>query len=111
MSAAPKTETLDAATTEVIRHYIVSAAREMERTLVRTKWLVHRDAIEGVDYDLQRLTEVWVATTQQDAALVAITHSGTQDPAFEPGPYSTFTEPYVDQFARWYASRLAAHGV
>ncbi|MNS15104.1 Salicylate 5-hydroxylase, large oxygenase component [compost metagenome] len=82
-----------------------------ERTLVRTKWLVHRDAIEGVDYDLQRLIEVWVATTQQDAALVAITHSGTQDPAFEPGPYSTFTEPYVDQFARWYASRLAAHGV
>jgi Rieske 2Fe-2S family protein len=82
-----------------------------DRTLVRTKWLVHRDAVEGVDYDLQRLTEVWVATTQQDAALVAITHSGTQDPAFVPGPYSTFTEPYVDQFARWYTSRLAAHGV
>ncbi|WP_413470120.1 aromatic ring-hydroxylating oxygenase subunit alpha [Pseudomonas putida] len=82
-----------------------------DRTLVRTKWLVHRDAVEGVDYDLQRLTEVWVATTQQDAALVAITHSGTQDPAFVPGPYSTYTEPYVDQFARWYTSRLAAHGV
>ncbi|MDR0211452.1 MAG: aromatic ring-hydroxylating dioxygenase subunit alpha [Pseudomonas putida] len=82
-----------------------------ERTLVRTKWLVHKDAVEGVDYDLKRLTEVWVATTQQDAALVAITHSGTQDPAFVPGAYSTFTEPYVDQFARWYAARLAAHGV
>ena len=33
-----KAETLDAATTEVIRHYIVSAAREMERTLVRTAY-------------------------------------------------------------------------
>lgn len=29
---------VDAATTEVIRHYIVSAAREMERTLVRTAY-------------------------------------------------------------------------
>ncbi|QCI11967.1 aromatic ring-hydroxylating dioxygenase subunit alpha [Pseudomonas putida] len=82
-----------------------------DRTLVRTKWLVHKDAVEGVDYDLQRLTEVWVATTQQDANLVAITHSGTQDPGFEPGPYSQFTEPYVDQFARWYSTRLAAHGI
>lgn len=82
-----------------------------DRTLVRTKWLVHQDAVEGVDYDLQRLTEVWVATTRQDANLVAITHSGTQDPAYFPGPYSDFTEPYVDQFVRWYDARLAAHGV
>ena len=29
---------VDAATTEVIRHYISSAAREMERTLVRTAY-------------------------------------------------------------------------
>ncbi|HKS15557.1 MAG TPA: aromatic ring-hydroxylating dioxygenase subunit alpha [Pseudomonas sp.] len=82
-----------------------------DRTLVRTKWLVHKDAVEGVDYDLQRLTEVWVATTRQDADLVAITHSGTQDPAYIPGPYSEFTEPYVDQFLRWYDARLQAHGV
>ncbi|MBO0368444.1 aromatic ring-hydroxylating dioxygenase subunit alpha [Pseudomonas putida] len=82
-----------------------------DRTLVRTKWLVHQDAVEGVDYDLQRLTEVWVATTQQDANLVAITHSGTQDPAYIPGPYSEFTEPYVDQFVRWYDARLAVHGI
>jgi len=82
-----------------------------DRTLVRTKWLVHKDAVEGVDYDLQRLTEVWVATTKQDADLVAITHSGTQDPAYIPGPYSEFTEPYVDQFLRWYSARLEAHGV
>lgn len=82
-----------------------------DRTLVRTKWLVRKDAVEGVDYDLQRLTEVWVATTKQDADLVAITHSGTQDPGYIPGPYSEFTEPYVDQFLRWYSARLEAHGV
>jgi Rieske 2Fe-2S family protein len=82
-----------------------------DKTLVRSRWLVHQDAVEGVDYDRQTLTEVWNATNQQDANLVAITHSGTQDPAYAPGPFSAFTESYVDQFSRWYAARLAAHGV
>ena len=27
------------------------------QTQLTTKWLVHRDAVEGVDYDLQELTE------------------------------------------------------
>lgn len=89
--------------------YIIPLAPD--RTLVRTKWLVNADAVEGVDYDLEKLTEVWKATNQQDANLVAITHSGTQDPGYSPGPFSPFTESYVDQFSRWYASRLAAHGV
>src|SRR5262249_27427931 len=31
-------------------------------TAVRTTWLVHEDAVEGVDYDIKRLTEVWTAT-------------------------------------------------
>ncbi|PVZ41181.1 SRPBCC family protein [Pseudomonas sp. CC120222-01a] len=82
-----------------------------DRTLVRTKWLVHKDAVEGVDYDLQKLTEVWKATNMQDASLVAITHSGTQDPAYTPGPFSAFTETYVELFSSWYAARLAAHGI
>ncbi|NBA98465.1 SRPBCC family protein [Pseudomonas sp. R5(2019)] len=89
--------------------YIIPLAPD--KTRVRTKWLVHADAVEGVDYDLQTLTEVWAATNQQDARLVGITHAGTQDPAYAPGPFSAFTERYVDQFSRWYAARLSAHGV
>ena len=89
--------------------YIIPLAPD--KTLVRTKWLVNADAIEGVDYDIDKLTEVWKATNQQDANLVAITHSGTQDPGYSPGPFSAFTESYVEQFSRWYAARLAAHGV
>lgn len=82
-----------------------------DKTLVRSRWLVHPDAVEGRDYHLDTLTEVWKATNLQDANLVAITHRGTQDPAYAPGPFSAFTETYVDQFSRWYAARLAAHGV
>jgi len=82
-----------------------------DRTLVRTKWLVHQDAVEGVDYDLKTLTEVWLATNTQDADLVANTHSGTQDPGYIPGPFSNFTEAYLDQFSRWYSARLKAEGI
>jgi Rieske 2Fe-2S family protein len=89
--------------------YIIPLAPD--KTLVRTKWLVNADAVEGVDYDVDKLVAVWNATNLQDADLVAITHSGTQDPAYSPGPFSAFTESYVDQFSRWYAARLAAHGV
>ena len=42
-----------------------------ERTLLRTKWLVHKDAVEGQDYDPANLTLVWDATNRQDASLQA----------------------------------------
>jgi Rieske 2Fe-2S family protein len=81
-----------------------------DRTLVRTKWLVHKDAIEGVDYDLDKLTSVWIATTDQDADLVARSHAGVTDPAYIPGPYSRYTEKQLDLFANWYVDRMRAHG-
>ncbi|NKK02553.1 Rieske 2Fe-2S domain-containing protein [Rhizobium leguminosarum bv. viciae] len=80
------------------------------KTLVRTKWLVHKDAVEGVDYDLDKLTDVWVATTDQDADLVARSHAGATDPAYQPGPYSRFSETNLDKFASWYIDRMRAHG-
>ncbi|MDG3579927.1 aromatic ring-hydroxylating dioxygenase subunit alpha [Rhizobium sp. YJ-22] len=81
-----------------------------DRTLVRTKWLVHKDAVEGVDYELDKLTDVWIATTDQDSELVARSHAGVEDPAYVPGPYSPFTETNLDKFATWYIDRMRAHG-
>ncbi|MEP7456100.1 aromatic ring-hydroxylating dioxygenase subunit alpha [Phyllobacterium sp. SB3] len=81
-----------------------------DATLVRTKWLVHKDAVEGVDYDLGKLTHVWVETTNQDAELVARAHAGVQDSAYEPGVYSKFSEGALDDFASWYVDRMRAHG-
>jgi Rieske 2Fe-2S family protein len=78
------------------------------RTLLRTRWLVHRDAIEGVDYDFDRLTSVWVATNDQDSSLVERAHLGVSSPAYVPGPYSPFTEGLVDKFSVWYLNRMAA---
>ncbi|WP_448613476.1 aromatic ring-hydroxylating oxygenase subunit alpha [Modestobacter sp. URMC 112] len=78
------------------------------RTLLRTTWLVHPDAVEGVDYDVATLTRVWQATNRQDGTLVARAQKGVADPAYRPGPYST-VEGDVDAFVTWYVSRLAAH--
>ncbi len=80
-----------------------------DRTLLRTRWLVHKDAVEGVDYDLKTLTEVWNATNRQDGDLVAIAQAGAASPAYEPGPYSPHTEGLVEKFCAWYIDRLSAH--
>lgn len=76
-----------------------------DRTLVRTTWLVHHDAVEGVDYDLETLTDVWRHTNDQDRALVNRAQRGIASPAYSPGPYAP-NESYVDAFVTWYVARL-----
>ncbi|MGV9670529.1 MULTISPECIES: aromatic ring-hydroxylating oxygenase subunit alpha [unclassified Gordonia (in: high G+C Gram-positive bacteria)] len=76
-----------------------------DHTLVRTTWLVHADAVEGVDYDLDHLTSVWEITNQQDADLVALAHQGIADPAYVPGPYGP-SEFQVEAFINWYITTL-----
>jgi Rieske 2Fe-2S family protein len=81
-----------------------------DKTLVRTKWLVHKDAVEGEDYDLETLTAVWNATNKEDAHLVAIAHQGVSSQGYRPGPYSRYTERALDEFASWYVERMTANG-
>ncbi|MEP7089181.1 MAG: aromatic ring-hydroxylating dioxygenase subunit alpha [Nocardioidaceae bacterium] len=76
-----------------------------DRTLVRTTWLVHEDAVEGEDYDVDVLTEVWRQTNLQDGSFVARAQAGVSSPAYEPGPYSA-SEQQVDEFCSWYVDRL-----
>ncbi|MEO1112883.1 MAG: aromatic ring-hydroxylating dioxygenase subunit alpha [Pseudomonadota bacterium] len=73
---------------------------------VTTTWLVHKDAQEGVDYDLERLTEVWTHTNDEDRRIVEENQIGICSPAYEPGPYSPVQESGVIQFVDWYAAHL-----
>jgi ferredoxin len=75
---------------------------------LRTKWLVHKDAVEGVDYDVRNLTAVWEATNRQDAHLVELAQTGARSPAYEGGPYSPYSEGLVEKFTSWYIGRLGA---
>ncbi|WP_371229577.1 aromatic ring-hydroxylating oxygenase subunit alpha [Roseovarius sp. 2305UL8-3] len=78
------------------------------RTALQTRWLVDADAVEGVDYNVETLTEVWKATNQQDARFVRLSHEGIGSPAYVPGPYSPTREISPRKFADWYCKRLAA---
>ncbi|WP_019997095.1 aromatic ring-hydroxylating oxygenase subunit alpha [Aureimonas ureilytica] len=82
---------------------------DAEHSLLRTKWLVHKDAVEGVDYDLENLISVWMATNAQDSELVGFCQKGARTAAYEPGPYSPHTEMLVEKFCNWYVGRMRAH--
>lgn len=77
-----------------------------QTTQVTTKWLVHKDAVEGVDYDLKRLTEVWIATNDEDRQVVEDNQKGINSPAYEPGPYSPIHETGVMGFVDWYCNTM-----
>jgi glycine betaine catabolism A len=77
-----------------------------QRTELTTKWLVHADAVEGVDYDLEELTRVWLATNEQDRRIVRENQIGMNSPSYEPGPLSLAHESGVGQFVDWYCRRL-----
>lgn len=80
--------------------------RGPQQTEVTTYWLVHKDAQEGVDYDLKRLTEVWLATNDQDRQLAEDNQRGINSYAYEPGPYSQTIEFGVQNFIDWYTEEL-----
>ena len=84
----------------------VTAAQRRPRP-VTTKWLVHKDAVEGVDYDLKELTQVWTETNDQDRQIVeenALRHPLAGLPA---RTLFGIHEGGVIQFVDWYA---ALHG-
>jgi len=75
-------------------------------TEVCTKWLVHKDAVEGQDYDVKRLSEVWVTTNDEDREVVESNQKGILSPAYKPGPYSPIHEGGNIQFVDWYSSTM-----
>lgn len=72
-------------------------------TAVTTKWLVHKDAVEGIDYRLDELIHVWTETNDQDRRIVEENAFGIHSPAYQPGPYSEAHEGGVEQFVDWYS--------
>lgn len=78
------------------------------KTLARVTWLVHEDAVEGRDYQLERLMPFWQLTSEQDWAICERQQKGVDSSAYEPGPYSKYKEYNVDAFVRWYVKTLAA---
>ncbi|HWF01110.1 MAG TPA: aromatic ring-hydroxylating dioxygenase subunit alpha [Caulobacteraceae bacterium] len=77
-------------------------------TQITSKWFVHRDAVEGVDYDVEKLAELWTRTNQQDIALVEANQLGVDSPGYEPGPYCAEAEALTMRFTDWYCAAAMA---
>jgi Rieske 2Fe-2S family protein len=72
-----------------------------QETRVESKWLVHKDAVEGVDYTVESLTEAWTKTNLQDRELAERNQRGVNGIGYVPGPYS-LDEDFVVRFGDWY---------
>lgn len=60
-----------------------------------------------VDYDIQRLTEVWIATNDEDRQVVEDNQRGINSPVYQPGPYSPIHETGVMGFVDWYCNTMS----
>jgi Rieske 2Fe-2S family protein len=89
-------------------HFIVFRVLPIsaQETLVTTKWFVHKDAVEGVDYDIAKLRQVWDATNDQDRQLGEENQRGINSLAYQPGPYSETYEFGVINFLDWYSDTV-----
>lgn len=76
-----------------------------EETVVTAKWLVSADAVEGVDYTIPHLTELWDKTNLQDRALAENNQRGVRSAGFVPGPYSPEAESLVLRLVDWYCDK------
>jgi Rieske 2Fe-2S family protein len=78
-------------------------------TLVIAKWLVHADAVEGVDYTVDDLAHLWTQTNLQDRALAENNQAGVASVGFRPGPYSPEAEALVIRLVDWYCRKARSY--
>jgi phenylpropionate dioxygenase-like ring-hydroxylating dioxygenase large terminal subunit len=77
------------------------------KTVIDLTWLVDESAVEGIDYSVDRLTEFWKITGEQDWSLCENNFKGIESSRYEPGPYAP-VEAEVAKFITWYLERLQA---
>jgi phenylpropionate dioxygenase-like ring-hydroxylating dioxygenase large terminal subunit len=87
----------------VIYRFVPRAVQHTEMELI---WLVHEEAVEGRDYELERLIWLWHTTSMEDKKIVELNQEGVNSRFFEPGPYA-LEETYTNRFVAWYLKELA----
>ena len=66
-------------------------------------WLVHEDAVEGRDYDADRLTWLWDVTTAGDKRIIEMNQEGVRSRFYEPGPFAP-----METYTRWFVENYLA---
>jgi Rieske 2Fe-2S family protein len=74
-------------------------------TRIDLTWLVDSHAVDGMDYTIDRLTDFWRITGEQDWQLCENNFKGVESSRYEPGPYAP-AELDVVKFVDWYVQRM-----
>ena len=88
----------------VLYRFLPRSLTESDMELV---WFVRGDAVEGKDYDLEKLTWLWHHTTLEDEYIITRNSLGVNSRFFEPGPYHSEFEETLQQFIHWYLHTLS----
>jgi phenylpropionate dioxygenase-like ring-hydroxylating dioxygenase large terminal subunit len=84
------------------------APRSVDRTDLVVTWLVRGDAVEGTDFDPDRLTWLWRVTAAADRRIVEANQHGVASRFYEPGPYVMPIESSTNRLIEWYLHELTA---
>ena len=68
-------------------------------------WLVRGDAVEGRDYDLEKLTWLWRVTSEADKRITEDNQKGVNSRFYEPGPYAPVEQNLIN-WAQWYLDEV-----
>lgn len=74
---------------------------DKDNSIQEILWLVHEDAVEGTDYDLDRLFWLWDVTTESDKTIIEMNQEGVNSRYYEPGPFvemEVYTKRFVDSY-------------
>jgi Rieske 2Fe-2S family protein len=81
---------------------------EAQLTEMDCNWMVHAEAREGIDYNIDELTWLWKTTYGQDVMLAENNQRGVNTYSYVPGPYAQ-TESGTSLFVDWYLKQLRTH--
>ncbi len=87
----------------VIYRFVPTGVNACEMELI---WLVNKTAVEGVDYELDRLTWLWRLTSEQDKKIIEHTARGVASHYYTPGPIAPM-EAQTQRYISWYLAELA----
>ena len=87
----------------MIYRFIPKTAQTCEMKLI---WLVHREALEGQDYDLEKLTGLWKVTTEKDQKIIEHASRSVRLHYFVRGPIAP-TEHNELRYIGWYLEEIS----
>ncbi len=84
--------------------------RALHSTDCEIIWLVNGSAVEGKDYDVEKLTWLWHVTTLADKEIIERNQAGVDSRYYKPGPLAPL-ERFTRQFLEWYVATMRANSV